>query len=202
MKKLIEIRWHGRGGQGAVTASKLLATAALNEGFYIQAFPEYGAERMGAPIRAFNRICSETIDLHCQINEPDIVIVLDHTLLKTIDITAGIKNGGIIIINTPDDIENTKKTLNLKKGDKSSICVVDATKISIETLGKVIPNTPMMGALVKVTDFIKLSTLLTAIEKTLSKKIPVSMIEANILAVKRAYKEVIGNASGEKKDQR
>ncbi len=196
MKKLTEIRWHGRGGQGAVTASKLLATAALNEGFYIQAFPEYGAERMGAPIRAFNRVSSEPIDLHCQIIEPDIVIVLDHTLLKTIDITAGIKKGGIIIINTPEDIDSTNKILKLKKDDKSTVYIVDATKISIETMGKVIPNTPMIGALVKVTDFIKLDTLLTAIEKTLSKKIHVDMIEANILAVKRAYKEVRGNAKG------
>ncbi len=196
MKKLTEIRWHGRGGQGAVTASKLLATAALNEGFYIQAFPEYGAERMGAPIRAFNRVSSEPIDLHCQINEPDIVIVLDNTLLKTIDITAGIKKGGIIIINTPEDIDSTNKILKLKKDDKSTVYIVDATKISIETMGKVIPNTPMIGALVKVTDFIKLDTLLTAIEKTLSKKIHVDMIEANILAVKRAYKEVRGNAKG------
>ncbi len=196
MNKLTEIRWHGRGGQGAVTASKLLATAALNEGFYIQAFPEYGAERMGAPIRAFNRVSSEPIDLHCQINEPDIVIVLDHTLLKTIDITAGIKKGGIIIINTPEDIDSTNKILKLKKDDKNTVYIVDATKISIETMGKVIPNTPMIGALVKVTDFIKLDTLLTAIEKTLSKKIHVDMIEANILAVKRAYKEVRGNAKG------
>lgn len=196
MNKLTEIRWHGRGGQGAVTASKLLATAALNEGFYIQAFPEYGAERMGAPIRAFNRVSSEPIDLHCQINEPDIVIVLDNTLLKTIDITAGIKKGGIIIINTPEDIDSTNKILKLKKDDKSTVYIVDATKISIETMGKVIPNTPMIGALVKVTDFIKLDTLLTAIEKTLSKKIHVDMIEANILAVKRAYKEVRGNAKG------
>lgn len=193
MNNLKEVRWHGRGGQGAVTASKLLATAALYEGFYIQAFPEYSAERVGAPIRAFNRISSDIINIHCQINEPDIVVVLDNTLLKTIDVDEGIKKDGIIIINTPDKIENIKKLLDLKKDNHNRVYTIDASKISTEILGKVMPNTPMIGALAKVTDFIKLDTLITAIENTLSKKISASMIEANILAVKRAYREVRGN---------
>ena len=177
-----------------VTASKLLATAALYEGFYIQAFPEYSAERMGAPIQAFNRICSEVIDLHCQINEPDIVVVLDSTLLKTVDITAGIKKDGIIIINTPDDIDNIKSIIKSKKDNNNPIYIVDATNISLEITGKAMPNTPMTGALVKVTDFIKLDTLTRAIENTLSKKVPVHVVEANVLAVKRAFEEVRGSA--------
>ena len=167
MKKLIEVRWHGRGGQGAVTASKLLAEAALSEGFYIQAFPEYGAERMGAPVRSFNRISSEVISLHCQISDPDIVMVLDETLLETIDIAAGIKNDGSIIMNTP---KNPGEILSLiRLDDNKNICLytVDASKISIETIGKVMPNAPMVGALIKVVDFIKLETLNNTIKKTL-----------------------------------
>ena len=193
MKKFIEIRWHGRGGQGAVTASKLLAEAALSEGFYIQAFPEYGAERMGAPVRSFNRISSEVISLHCQISDPDIVMVLDETLLETIDIAAGIKNDGSIIMNTP---KNPGEILSLiRLDDNKNICLytVDASKISIETIGKVMPNTPMVGALIKVVDFIKLETLNNTIKKTLSKKIPAPTVEANIVAAKRAYKEVEKN---------
>ena len=193
MKKLIEVRWHGRGGQGAVTASKLLAEAALSEGFYIQAFPEYGAERMGAPVRSFNRISSEVISLHCQISDPDIVMVLDETLLETIDIAAGIKNDGSIIMNTP---KNPGEILSLiRLDDNKNICLytVDASKISIETIGKVMPNTPMVGALIKVVDFIKLETLNNTIKKTLSKKIPAPTVEANIVAAKRAYKEVEKN---------
>lgn len=190
MQDLIEIRWHGRGGQGAVTASKLLADAALSEGFYIQAFPEYGAERMGAPVRSFNRISRKLIDIHCQINDPDIVIVLDQTLLETIDVTAGIKDGGSIIVNTPKDPDEVFKLLH-KDGDKNiSLFTVDASRISLETIGKVMPNTPMVGALVKVMDLLKLKSLDETIKKTLSKKISNHIVEANIAAAERAYEEV------------
>lgn len=193
MKKLIEIIWHGRGGQGAVTASKLLAEAALCDGFYIQAFPEYGAERMGAPVRSFNRISNEAINIHCQINKPDIVMVLDQTLLKTIDVTAGIKKGGSITINTSRNPNELLASL-CKNNDRGiSLYTVDASKISIETIGKVMPNTPMVGALIKVIDFLKLETLNETIKKTLSKKIPAPIVEANIIAAKRAYEEVKEN---------
>ena len=194
MKKFIEIRWHGRGGQGAVTASKLLADAALSEGFYIQAFPEYGAERMGAPVRSFNRISSEIINIHCQISDPDIVMVLDQTLLETIDVTAGIKNGGSIIINTPRNPDEIFSSL-LKNNDRNiALYTVDASKISTETIGKVRPNTPMIGALIKVLDFLKPETLCETIKKTLSKKVQAPIVEANIIAAKRAYEEVRKNA--------
>ena len=193
MQKLIEIRWHGRGGQGAVTASKLLADAAISEGFYIQAFPEYGAERMGAPVRSFNRISSEIIDLHCQISEPDIVMVLDETLLETIDVAAGIKNGGSIIINTPRDSGEVFSSISHDDDKNISLYTVDASKISTETIGKVIPNTPMVGALIKILDFLKPKTLERTIKKTLSKKVQAPIVEANIAAAKRAYEEVKEN---------
>lgn len=193
MDRLIEIRWHGRGGQGAVTASKLLAEAALSEGFYIQAFPEYGAERMGAPVRSFNRISNKAINIHCQIDEPDIVIVLDQTLLKTIDAIEGIKNGGSIIINTPIEPDKIIPSLHQDNDRNISIYTVDASNISIEIIGKVMPNTPMIGALIKVIDFIKQETLNETIGKTLSKKVTASIVEANIAAAKKAYKEVKGN---------
>jgi pyruvate ferredoxin oxidoreductase gamma subunit len=194
LQKFIEIRWHGRGGQGAVTASKLLADAALSEGFYIQAFPEYGAERMGAPVRSFNRISSKEIDIHCQISEPDIVMVLDETLLETIDIAAGIKNDGSIIVNTSRDSGEILSLIRFDDDKNISLYTVDASKISMETIGKVMPNTPMVGALIKVLDFLKPETLNKIIKKTLSKKIPIPIVEANIIAAKRAYKEVEKNA--------
>lgn len=194
MQGLIEIRWHGRGGQGAVTASKLLADAALSEDYYIQAFPEYGAERMGAPVRSFNRISSEVINIHCQISNPDIVMVLDQTLLETIDITAGIKNGGSIIINTPKDPDEIYSLLPKNKDKNISIYTVDASKISLETIGKVMPNTPMIGALIKVMDFLDPGSLNSTIKNTLSKKVSGPIVEANIVAATRAYKEVRENA--------
>ena len=193
MQKLIEIRWHGRGGQGVVTASKLLAETALSEGFYIQAFPEYGAERMGAPVRSFNRISSEVIDLHCQISDPDIIVVLDETLLETIDVIAGIKNGGSIIINTPNNPDIIFSSLHKNDNRDISYYFIDASKISMETMGKVMPNTPMVGALIKILDLLKPETLSETIKNTLSKKIPAHIVEANIIAAKRAYEEVKEN---------
>ena len=193
MQKLVEIRWHGRGGQGAVTASKLLADAALSEGFYIQAFPEYGAERMGAPVKSFNRISSEVIDLHCQISDPDIVVVLDETLLESIDVTAGIKNGGSVIINTSKNPGEILSSLHQNDKRKISYYFIDASKISMETIGKVMPNTPMVGALIKVLGLLKPETLNETIKKTLSKKIPTHIVKANMLAARRAYEEVKDN---------
>ncbi|MFO7929758.1 MAG: 2-oxoacid:acceptor oxidoreductase family protein [Candidatus Humimicrobiaceae bacterium] len=189
MEDLIEVRWHGRGGQGAVTASKLLATAAVEEGYYIQAFPEYGAERMGAPVQSFNRISKDKIELHSQVKEPSYVLVLDPTLLENIDITEGLKEGGIIIVNTHEPVEKVKNDIDA--GDKDvKIYTVDATKISIEEIGRAMPNTPMIGALVKVTDFLKIESLIEAIKKFLSKKFPEKVIEGNLNAIKRAYEEV------------
>ena len=147
MNDLIEIRWHGRGGQGAKTASLLLADAAFNTGKYIQGFPEYGPERMGAPITAYNRISDTPITVHSNIYEPDYVVVVDDSLLECVDVTAGLKETGAIVINTtktPDDVRP------LLKGYKGRVCTIDAKKVSEETLGKYFPNTPMLAAIVKV----------------------------------------------------
>ncbi|MCI8587939.1 MAG: pyruvate synthase, partial [Clostridia bacterium] len=148
MKNLIEIRWHGRGGQGAKTASLLLADAAFNTGKYIQGFPEYGPERMGAPITAYNRISDEPITIHSNIYEPDYVVVVDDTLLEAVNVTAGLKKDGAIIINTTKKYDDFKDNL---KGYDGNVYCIDARKVSIEALGKYFPNTPMLAAIVKVT---------------------------------------------------
>ena len=148
MKNLIEIRWHGRGGQGAKTASLLLADAAFNTGKYIQGFPEYGPERMGAPITAYNRISDTPITIHSNIYEPDYVVVVDDTLLTSVPVTAGLKKDGAIVINTTKTPEQLKEVL---KGYEGAVYTIDARKISEETLGKYFPNTPMLAAIVKVT---------------------------------------------------
>ena len=147
MSNLIEIRWHGRGGQGAKTASLLLADAAFNTGKYIQGFPEYGPERMGAPITAYNRISDEKITIHSNIYEPDYVVVVDDTLLECVDVTKGLKKSGAIVINTT---KSPKEVKPLLKGYKGKVYTIDAKKISIETLGKYFPNTPMLAAIIKV----------------------------------------------------
>ena len=148
MNNLIEIRWHGRGGQGAKTASLLLADAAFNTGKYIQGFPEYGPERMGAPITAYNRISDKPITIHSNIYEPDYVVVVDDTLLESVPVTAGLKKEGAIVINTTKSPEYLKEKLN---GYDGNIYTIDARKVSEETLGKDFPNTPMLAAIVKVT---------------------------------------------------
>ena len=132
MHDLIEIRWHGRGGQGTKTASLLLADAAFNTGKYIQGFPEYGPERMGAPITAYNRISSSPITIHSNIYEPDYVVVVDDTLLESVDVTAGLKDSGAIIINTTKDNDYLKQVLSNYSGN---IYKIDARKVSMETLG-------------------------------------------------------------------
>lgn len=158
MDGLVEIRWHGRGGQGAKTASLLLADAAFNTGKFIQGFPEYGPERMGAPITAYNRISSNPITIHSNIYEPNYVVVVDDSLLETVDVTAGLKPDGAIIINTTKDTDELSKLLNGFNGD---VYTIDARSISIEALGRYFPNTPMLAAIVKVSgimsdeDFLK-----------------------------------------------
>ena len=152
MDNLIEIRWHGRGGQGAKTASLLLADAAFNTGKYIQGFPEYGPERMGAPITAYNRISSNPITIHSNIYEPDYVVVVDDTLLESVDVTAGLKETGAIVINTTKDASYLK---NVLKGYQGKIYTIDARTVSMETLGKYFPNTPMLAAIVKVSGIMK-----------------------------------------------
>ncbi len=189
MNNLIEIRWHGRGGQGAKTASLLLADAAFNTGKYIQGFPEYGPERMGAPITAYNRISNNPITIHSNIYEPDYVVVVDDTLLETVDVAAGLKETGAIIINTTKDNDYLVKALN---GYKGEIYKIDAKKISIEALGKYFPNTPMLAAIVKVskimTDEDFLADMVGSFKHKFAKKPEV--IEGNMKALEMALKEI------------
>ena len=187
MEDLVEIRWHGRGGQGAVTAAKLLAETALDQNKYFQASPEYGPERMGAPIQAFTRISPEPIDIHCNVTDPGVVVVLDPTLLGTVDVCHGMPEEGILIVNTSKLPSEIRKELGLK-GKK--IYSLDATKIALETLGKPIPNTPMLGALIKATGLMDLSNILEHIRKTFGKKFGPTIVEGNVKAVERAYQEV------------
>jgi pyruvate ferredoxin oxidoreductase gamma subunit len=189
MEKLIEVRWHGRGGQGAVTASKLLATSALAEDKYIQAFPEYGPERMGAPIQSFTRISETPIKIHCHVTNPDIVVSLDPTLLGVLDVTEGLTEDGVLIINTEDSSAQIREKLNLK-GRK--VYTVDASKIAQETIGKPLPNTPLIGALIKATGLLQLEKVLADIEDKFKKKFSSKVVEGNINAIKRAYQEVKG----------
>ena len=189
MKDLIEIRWHGRGGQGAKTASLLLADAAFNTGKYIQGFPEYGPERMGAPITAYNRISTSPIRVHSNIYNPDYVVVVDDTLLSAVDVTAGLKKEGAIIINTTKGIEEIKPLL---KGYEGSVYTIDARKISEEALGKYFPNTPMLAAIVKVTEIMSDEDFLEDMKGSLKHKFAKKpeVIDGNMKAIEVALKEV------------
>ena len=189
MENLIEIRWHGRGGQGAKTASLLLADAAFNTGKYIQGFPEYGPERMGAPITAYNRISTEPIKVHSNIYEPDYVVVVDDTLLKSVDVTAGLKKEGAIVINTTKDINEIKPELN---GYEGRVFAIDARKVSEEALGKYFPNTPMLAAIVKVAEVMNDEEFLRDMEESFKHKFAKKpeVIEGNMQAIQMALKEV------------
>ena len=189
MGNLIEIRWHGRGGQGAKTASLLLADAAFNTGKYIQGFPEYGPERMGAPITAYNRISDDPITIHSNIYEPDYVVVVDDTLLESVDVTAGLKETGAIVINTTKSDDYLKKAL---KGYKGEIYTIDARKVSMEALGKYFPNTPMLASIVKVGKIMDEKAFIEDMEGSFKHKFAKKpeVIEGNMKALELALKEV------------
>ena len=189
MNNLIEIRWHGRGGQGAKTASLLLADAAFNTGKYIQGFPDYGPERMGAPITAYNRISDKPITIHSNIYEPDYVVVVDDTLLESVPVTAGLKKEGAIVINTTKSPEYLKEKLN---GYDGNIYTIDARKVSEETLGKYFPNTPMLAAIVKVTGIMSDEAFLEDMKGSFKHKFAKKpeVIEGNMKALELALKEV------------
>ena len=189
MNNLIEIRWHGRGGQGAKTASLLLADAAFNTGKYIQGFPEYGPERMGAPITAYNRISDKPITIHSNIYEPNYVVVVDDTLLESVPVTADLKKEGAIVINTTKSPEYLKEKLN---GYDGNIYTIDARKVSEETLGKYFPNTPMLAAIVKVTGIMSDEAFLEDMKGSFKHKFAKKpeVIEGNMKALELALKEV------------
>lgn len=186
MEDLIEIRWHGRGGQGAKTAAQFLAEAALETGKNIQAFPEYGPERAGAPIRTYTRISEKPINLHCSVTNPEYVVVIDPTLISPA-VVEGLSDKGVLIVNSQESIDAVRKKTGFKMG---KVATVDATQISLDTLGRPMPNMPMLGALVKVVPLVKLDTLFERVKAKFLKKIGEEKTNANIKGIKRAYQEV------------
>ncbi len=188
MSKMIEIRWHARAGQGAVTAAKLVADTALGEGSYIQAMPEYGPERTGAPLKAYTRVSDTPIEVHNSIKNPNIVVVLDDTLLEIEDCLKGIRAGGIVILNTSMSPDAAREALSAS--DDLKVAVVDASKIAVETIRRDIPNTPIVGALAKVSGIVSLDGVLVRLKETFGKKFSQEIIDANLSSVKRAYEEV------------
>lgn len=189
MKDIVEIRWHGRGGQGAKTASLLLADAAFNTGKYVQGFPEYGPERMGAPITAYNRISTRRSTVHSNIYDPDYVVVVDETLLASVDVTAGLKEEGAIIVNSGKTPAQLRPQLG---GYKGKVCTIDAGRISQEELGRNFPNTPMLAAVVKVSGIVEADAFVQDMQASFQHKFASKpqVIEGNMRALKRAMEEV------------
>ena len=189
LNEAVEIRWHGRGGQGAKTACLLLADVAFSSGKHVQGFPEYGPERMGAPITAYNRITDEHCKVHSNIYTPDYVVVVDETLLKSVDVTSGLKESGALIINSRKCPEEFRR---LTGGYKGKFCVVDAEKISMETLGKNFPNTPMLAAVVKVSNVIDSERFIKDMKESFQHKFAhkENLIEGNMKALTKAMEEV------------
>jgi len=183
----IEICWHGRGGQGVVTANEILAEVSIQAGKYVKAFPEFGPERMGAPIRAFARISDNPIRVHTQVYEPDIVIVIDPTLIGKVDVGKGLKKGGTIIANYPGSSADLQKAI----GTSAECHAVDATKISLEEIGRPMVNTSMLGALVKLRPIIEYNAVENHMKKKFEGKLPEKAIAQNVKALKRAYEEVL-----------
>jgi pyruvate ferredoxin oxidoreductase gamma subunit len=189
LSKIIEIRWHGRGGQGAKTASLLLAEAAFNTGKYVQGFPEYGPERMGAPITAYNRVSDLPIKIHSNIYKPDYVVVVDETLISSVKVTNGLKESGAVVINTSKKPEEIGSYFDDFKGD---IYTIDARKISEEELGRNFPNTPMLGAIVKISGVMQEEEFIKNMEGSFRHKFATKpqVIDGNMAALKRSMKEV------------
>lgn len=187
---MFEVRWHARGGQGAVTASRFLSAAGVRENKHFQAFPEFGTERMGAPIQAFTRISPEKIYLHSQVQEPDAVVVLDPTLLKAVDVTAGLKDGGSLIVNSPDSPAKVREQAGAT-GNNIKVFTVDADKIARECIGRPITNTAMVGALVRATGLISFENARDELRAQFGHRFRESVVEGNIRALERAYEEVV-----------
>jgi pyruvate ferredoxin oxidoreductase gamma subunit len=186
---LTEIRWHGRGGQGAVTAAKMVAELALGEGKYFQAFPEYGPERSGAPIVAFTRVSDAPIQVYSGIEHPQIVVVLDSSLMKIVDVTKGAPDDAIVLVNS----ERSPATLRKDTGFKGNrLYTIAATRIAVETIKRPIPNTPMVGALTRITGLFDIDDVVTFLREDFGKKFPPKVVEGNIAAITRSYEEVQG----------
>jgi pyruvate ferredoxin oxidoreductase gamma subunit len=188
MSETIEIRWHGRGGQGTVTAAKVLADACLSTGKNVQAFPEYGPERAGAPLRAYNRISTKELRVHCPVLQPNVVIVADPTLIESINVIEGAPEDAIVIVNTAKDPSEIRKKTKAKGSQK--VVTIDATRISLETIGRNLPNSCLLGSLAKVAGIVPLDTLLEDIRGSFGSKFSDKIITGNLDAAKRGYEEV------------
>jgi pyruvate ferredoxin oxidoreductase gamma subunit len=188
MADRVDIRWHGRGGQGTVTAAKVLADACLSGGRYVQAFPEYGPERAGAPLRAYNRVSSKELRMHCPVLRPQVVSVVDATLLDGVNVTEGATEDATIVVNSSKDPQEIRAKLNAGSGQK--VFTVDATKIALECIGRALPNAPMLGAICKVTGLVTLDDLLEDVRKSFGKKFSQKIIDGNLEAARRGYEEV------------
>lgn len=188
MKDLVEIRWHGRGGQGTVTAAKVLADTCLSGGRYVQAFPEYGPERAGAPLRAYNRISSKELRMHCPVIAPNIVSVVDVTLLDSIKVAEGAVKDAVFVVNTSKDPKEIRTKLFAEQAQK--VFTIDATKIAVECIGRAMPNAPMLGAVCKVSGLVTLEHLLEDVRKSFGKKFSQKIIDGNLEAARRGYEEV------------
>jgi len=188
MKGITEIRWHGRAGQGTVSAAKILADTALAAGDHVQAFPEYGPEREGAPVRAYNRIGKRRFSIYCEIEHPGVIIVIDPTLLDTVNVTEGATADTVFLVNSPKCVADLKAAHPQLK--PFAVKTVDATNISLEVLGKNIPNTPTLGALAKATGVIGVDSLKDNVKAVLGKKLSAEIIEKNLKVVDRGYAEV------------
>jgi pyruvate ferredoxin oxidoreductase gamma subunit len=186
---LTEIRWHARGGQGAVTAAKMVAELALGQGKYFQAFPEYGPERSGAPIVAFTRVSDEPIQIYAGIEHPQVVVVLDASLFAATDVTKGAPDDAVILVNSEMTPAQVRKQYGLKGG---RLFTIDATRIAIETIKRPIPNTPMVGALTRITGLFPIEKVVEFLRYEFGKKFPPKVVEGNILAITRSYEEVQG----------
>lgn len=188
MSEMLEIRWHGRGGQGTVTAAKVLADACLSGGRYVQAFPEYGPERSGAPLRAYNRVSTRELRMHCPVVHPGVVAIADATLLDGVNVTEGAKDDAIFLVNTSKNPADLRSKLRL--GPKQKVYAVDATKIAIDCFGRALPNAPMLGAIAKMTGVVTLESLLEDVRKSFGKKFSQKIIDGNLEATRRGYGEV------------
>lgn len=188
MSDIIEIRWHGRGGQGTVTAAKVLADACLSGGRHVQAFPEYGPERAGAPLRAYNRVSSQALRMHCPVLHPKVISIVDATLIESINVSEGAKKDALFLVNTSKDPGEIRSLLRAEGGQK--VFTVDATKIAIECIGRALPNAPMLGAICKITGLVTLEHLLEDVRKSFGKKFSQKIISGNLEAARRGYEEV------------
>jgi pyruvate ferredoxin oxidoreductase gamma subunit len=189
MSQDVEIRWHGRGGQGAKTAAFLLAESLIDQGKYAQGFPDYGPERMGAPIRGYNRISDEPVRRHCDVKNPDIVVVLDPTLIGTDDMTAGLADDGVVLVNSGKSPAEIRQALKLE-GRK--VYTLDAEGIALKEIGRAIPNSPMIGALLKVKALADIKSMEAIVAKKFEGKFSAKMVQGNLTAMRRGYEEVRG----------